>query len=404
MSDLRIIAFAPNSWDGMWMNRQQLLSRLGKRYPVLYSTGARSTWDKEFFSRGRGGLFGRFNSRDCVLIDEAPLLPFRVPGLPRLDSVAIQLLAQRWRRGINRLGTGPLAAYLFHPDYQVFLPSLRPDLLVYHAYDLLSRAPAWSAASEQRLTQVLQRADLIIASSKVIAQDLQTRCNRPVAVVPNGVDFEAFVQTAPGPEPADLARIPRPRIAHVGRLNRKIDIELIASLARGHPEWSFVLIGPIVDLDARDMALYEEYRRIPNLYPLGAKPREELPGYMHAIDVGLLAYRTGVLWTEGIYPLKLHEYLASGLPIVSADIPAVRDFPEVVRVPRSLQEWSDSIRQALADTKPGARALRVETARANSWARRAERIDELLREAISTHAFTRTPLRREEAIQARDRS
>lgn len=397
------MAFAPNPWDGMWMNRQQLLSRLGKRYPVLYSTGARSTWDKEFFSRGNGGLFGRFTSRDGVLIDEPPQLPFRVPGLPRLDGLAVQLLAQRWRRRLERLGGGPLAAYLFHPDYEVFLPSLRPDLLIYHAYDLLSRAPAWSATSEQRLTQVLQRADLIIASSKVIAQDLQTRCNRPVTVVPNGVDFEAFVQTAPSSEPPDLARIPRPRIAHVGRLNRKIDIELVATLARKHPEWSVLLIGPVVDLDARDITLYEEYASIPNLHLLGAKPREQLPGYMHAIDVGLLAYRTGVLWTEGIYPLKLHEYLASGLPIVSADIPAVHDFPELVRVPRSLQEWSDSIRQALADTTPEARALRVETARANSWARRADRIDELLRETVSKHAFTRAPLR-SEAIQARDRS
>lgn len=401
MNDLRIMAMAPNPWDGLWMNRQQVLSRLGKRFPILYSTGARSTWDREFFSRGAGGLFGKFSARDSVVIDEPPFLPFRVPGIAALDSAAIRLIARRWRRQLDRFGDAPLVAYLFHPDYEVFLDALRPDYLVYHAYDLLSRTPSWGA-SEQRQMQVLRDANLIIATSKVIAEDLQARCNRPVTVVPNGVDFEAF-QAPAAAEPADLAALPRPRIAHVGRLNRKIDIELMAELARRHPDWSVILIGPVVDLDERDTRIHAQCRSIPNLHLLGAKPRDELPGYMHAIDVGLLAYRTGVLWTEGIYPLKLHEYLASGLPIVSADIPAVRDFPDVVRIARSVDEWSNAIEAALADTVPERRTLRVETARANSWTRRAETIESLLREIVLKQASAQADLATQ-TLHARDRT
>jgi glycosyltransferase involved in cell wall biosynthesis len=376
MQTLRIIALAPNDWDGMWMNRQQLLSRLGTRHQILYSTGARSTWDREFLARAEGGLFGSFALRDPVVIDHPPLLPFRIPGIGWLDRMAIRLIASRWRRQLDKFGNAPLVAYLFHPDYELFLDALRPDYLVYHAYDLLGRS--YNAELEGRQARLLREADLIIASSKVIAEELNRRSGRQVHVVPNGVDFEAFARQVPGPEPSDLADLPHPRIAHVGRLNRKIDIELVMTLARRHPEWSFALIGPVVDVDDRERAIYEESKSIRNLHLLGAKSRSELPNYLHALDVGIMAYRTGVLWTEGIYPLKLHEYLASGLPIVSADIPAVRDFRDVVRVAVTVEEWSEAIAAAFADTLPDRRALRINTARANSWIQRADTVAELL--------------------------
>jgi len=35
---VRLLAFGLNAWDGQWMNRQHLLSRIGRRFPVLYST------------------------------------------------------------------------------------------------------------------------------------------------------------------------------------------------------------------------------------------------------------------------------------------------------------------------------------------------------------------------------
>jgi hypothetical protein len=87
--------------------------------------------------------------------------------------------------------------------------------------------------------------------------------------------------------------------------------------------------------------------------------------------VGLLCYRTSGAWTEGIYPLKLHEYLACGLPVVSSDFPAVRDFPQVVRIARDPQDWQRRIEESLAGNGPDTVADRVAIARANSWDQRA---------------------------------
>lgn len=383
MNGCQILALAPNDWDGLWMNRQQLLSRLGESFPVLYSTGVRSTWDADFLSRGPGGLFGRFVSRGNVRVDRAAALILRIPRLSRLDDAVVRIAVRRWRRELGRYGSGPLVAYVFHPQYQEYLHRLRPDFVVFHAYDLYSRGPGWSADDEAAQRQLLNVADLIVATSRVIADELGAQARRHVHLVPNGVDYEAFSCPSADPEPADLAQIPHPRIGHVGRLNAKVDIQLIIELARRHPEWSFLLVGPIVDLTAEDQAAYEPCRRIPNIHLLGVKPRQDLPRYVRRLDVGMLAYRQGVLWTAGIYPLKLHEYLAGGLPVVSSDIPSVRDFPQVVRTAATLEEWSAAIAAACTDNRPERRRLRQDTARENSWDQRVRTLKGLIEGMLS---------------------
>ncbi|MCI0591185.1 MAG: hypothetical protein L0Y67_06235 [Gammaproteobacteria bacterium] len=48
-----------------------------------------------------------------------------------------------------------------------------------------------------------------------------------------------------------------------------------------------------------------------------------------------------------IYPLKLHEYLAAGRPVVSASIQTLLDFKHVVSLAGSVDEWNH-VHQALA--------------------------------------------------------
>src|SRR5262245_20898398 len=378
MSRGRIIAFAPNGWDGVWMNRQQLLSRLADSFPTLYSTGIRSTWDADFWRWGAGGLLGRFVSRGNVSVDLAPGLVLRIPRIAALDNLAIRAGAWRWRRHLSQFGARPTIAYLFHSQFYPYVDALRPDYIVYHAYDLYWRSQGPQTPLSPHHIELLEKANLIVASSKVIADDLASSSGRHVHTLPNAVDYEVFAQPSDLPEPADISRIPRPRVGYVGRFNRKVDIDLITELAQCHSDWSFVLVGPIVDLTREELAAYERARGMRNVHFLWMKPREELPRYMHSLDVGLLAYRQGMLWVDGIYPLKLHEYLAAGLPIVSADLPATREFSEVLRTASTPIEWGCAIAEALGDTSPERRHLRQATARLNSWDTRVAALKELL--------------------------
>ena len=74
-------------------------------------------------------------------------------------------------------------------------------------------------------------------------------------------------------------------------------------------------------------------------------------------------------YTKYIYPLKLHEYLASGRPAVGAPIDTLREFADVVSLASSLDEWSDAVGRNLlpSATAPKRREARQLVARKHDW-------------------------------------
>jgi glycosyltransferase involved in cell wall biosynthesis len=374
----RILALAPNHWHDQWMNRQYLLSRLGRRHSVLYSRGPWKIWDRSGEEYRNSPMFGRFDPADNVLVDRPGRVPLRVPTVPSLDRIATKVAVRRWQQQLDRMGSGPRVLWIFHPRFGYLADHLQFERLVYHAYDLYSHTSDWTPQSAEGQRRLLARADLIVCSSDRIALELHEVSGKPVHVVPNGVDFERFAAACSAAQPDDFAAIPRPRIGYIGSLNQKVDFPLLESLSAERPDWHFVLAGRTVGLGEAETVRFNDLVGRPNVHFLGQKSTAEIAGYTAGLDVGLLCYRTSGAWTEGIYPLKLHEYLACGLPVVSSDFPAVRDFPQVVRIARDPQDWQRRIEESLAGNGPDTVAERVAIARANSWDQRAAHLDELL--------------------------
>ena len=361
-----ILAMAPNPWFGTWMNRQQLLSRLGRHNGVVYTTGLPTAWG---FRLLRVLDRGSVAKADNVYVDSPPGHLVRWPSKPRYDRWIVERYAKRLDRiADSELSGGTRLLYLFHPQFLDYSEYLSFDRLIYHAYDLHSAAPGWSSKLESKENTLLERADLVVASSKPLGETLAERCDRSVIVVPNGVDFDAFRmrsdETSP---PDDMASIPRPRIGYVGHLNHKVDIRLIRSVAEQRPDWSIVLLGAYSRLRPDQEGDYENLGNLPNVHILGSRSRTALPSYVNALDLGLLTYDINGTWARYCYPLKLHEYLAAGLPVVSADLPVMEDFEHVVRIARSPDEWIRQIESALADDSADARAERIRVAADNSW-------------------------------------
>src|ERR1700681_2352615 len=67
-----IVALALNPWSGPWVNRQHLLSRLGRDSPVLYSTGGWFVWDRFDPDWKRAPMSGGCARSDDVWVDAAP--------------------------------------------------------------------------------------------------------------------------------------------------------------------------------------------------------------------------------------------------------------------------------------------------------------------------------------------
>ncbi len=185
----------------------------------------------------------------------------------------------------------------------------------------------------------------------------------------HGVDFERFA--SPGEPPPFLASLAGPCALFAGKLDERVDLEALALLSRERPDLQIVLLGE------RTVPLGSLAERA-NVHPLPAVPYPELPAWVGAADVLLMPYRR-TAQTESISPLKLREYLASGVPVAATPL------PEVERIAGSLVEAGqgsrglvEAVRAALLD---GSGEARQDAVRDQSWERRAEQLVAFVRGA-----------------------
>ncbi|MCL2154400.1 MAG: glycosyltransferase family 4 protein [Leptospirales bacterium] len=172
-----------------------------------------------------------------------------------------------------------------------------------------------------------------------------------ILVLPDAVDLHNFLR------PEILPSSPYaswPNIVYSGHLYDYKGIPDIVGAANLLPEVVFHLVGGLPD----DLHLVQSMiadLRLTNIFLHGHKPRTELPPYLWHADALLLppsANHPSAQWTS---PVKLGEYLASGSPLISSDIPALRAWltEEHTRfvAPDNPEALADGIRWILAHKK-----------------------------------------------------
>ena len=358
-----IIALVPDDWDYVVTLRHQVMQRLAKYYPVVWVEPARN-W-REFLNRkGLGSVMDRW-------AQPVPGMDVLTPGARhplfyKPTWLADATLRSRLTAARNRLrarGAKRIALYLWRDAYADALDLVQHDFSCYHIDDDYRFSDKESPTSRREL-DLLRQVDQVIIHSPALFEK-KGSVNPKTALIPNGVDFPLF--STPHAEPADIASIPHPRIGYAGVIKRQLDLGLLLRLARLRPDWSFVMVGPVMNVEGKQQEL-EGLRQLANVYLLGGKPAHELPAYIQHFDVGLMCYELND-YTRYIYPLKLHEYLASGRPAVSAPISAVLRFTNVVTVAKDDAEWLAAIESALAERDPEGTAIRArqEVARKSDW-------------------------------------
>jgi len=125
----------------------------------------------------------------------------------------------------------------------------------------------------------------------------------------------------------------------------------------------------------------ERLGRLPNVHLLGEKPRADLPGYLKGLAVALIPYKANEL-TRNIFPLKLFEYLAAGLPVVAGGLPELNRLAGTIGVAQGPQDYPALVRAAMAEDGPDRRAARVALAAENTWDHRVADISRLVEEAL----------------------
>jgi len=220
---------------------------------------------------------------------------------------------------------------------------------------------------------MLAKVDVVFAAAEQLSED-KRRWQPDTHTIWNAIDTSTFGADVSGPKIANIETIPTPRVAFVGVVDEWVDLELLYLAATRLPQIHFAVVGPV-------KVSVERLRSLPNVHFLGKKPHTDVHAYMRHADVNVMCYRAepGGWWTD-IYPLKLHEYLAVGKPVVSSAIDSVREFAEVVAIAESPEDWIMLLRDAIERGGVGTRAQRQLIANLNSWDSRIDTLEAWLRE------------------------
>jgi glycosyltransferase involved in cell wall biosynthesis len=297
------------------------------------------------------------------------VLPLPTSALAR--RVNFLLLVRQLNAALSAVRRGPLQVWSFAPDVAYLVDEFHPERVVYYCVDEFAHFTGYDSrqvlADERALAA---RADLVVTTSTAL-QAAKAPLNPNTLLVPHGVEHAHFARAlADGlPVPPDVAGIPRPRLGFFGLIRDWVDLDLLADVAQRRGDWHLVLLGDsTVDL--------APYRGLPNVHFLGRKPYRQLPAYCRQFDVGLIPFKVNEL-TRAVNPIKLREYLAAGLPVVSTPMPEVRLYEHLISIADSPEAFVDAIEEALA-SGPAAREPRSRAMAQETWAAKLEQICERL--------------------------
>jgi glycosyltransferase involved in cell wall biosynthesis len=276
--------------------------------------------------------------------------------------------------------------WLFLPDMEVFVGRLDEKLVIYHIVDEYTGysgvTETWRPVMRAMEEQLARRADLVFVSSPTLLERKRSLNDRTY-LIPNAVNYEAFTAALESSEyaPADLAGLASPIAGYVGAINEKVDLGLLAGVARRCSGWSLILVGPVRVGDEEGQNALQKLLAMPHVYFLGRKQVEEVPRYIAACDVCLLPYRVNE-WTRNIDSLKLYEYLACGKPVVATDVPAAQRFSDAVGIARDEAEFVAEMNAAVRDDNAAERGRRRSIAAQNTWEQRIASISTAIEQQL----------------------
>lgn len=146
-------------------------------------------------------------------------------------------------------------------------------------------------------------------------------------------------------------------IGYFGHLYEGRGIGIIERLAERHPEAVFLVFGGnSTEVDSR-----RKNNGIPNVVYMGHVPHSIAQRTMAACDVLLMPYQEKVSIGVGghdtarwMSPMKMFEYLASGTPVISSDLPPLREVLQdginaLTVSPSDYGQWSSALAQLLGN-------------------------------------------------------
>lgn len=383
MIEGRIILCFASGYDAPPTSKHHVMHLLAEHNTVLWvnyhasRTPSVSSSDLAYIRRKLKEVFaGLTNPRKNLYVLTPMVIP--LPSRRWARKFNRLLLLKQLRAALRKLPAGPVQLWSFTPDISYLLGRFGEEKVVYYCVDDHSAFTGYDTSQVLRDEEDLcRRADLVVTTSSTL-QEQKAAFNANTLLVPHGVDYEHFAAAVHSDlaEPADLADIPHPRLGFFGLIRDWVNVDLLAQVARLRPAWHFVLLGDsTVDLTP--------YRQIANMHFLGRKRYQELPAYCRHFDVGLIPFQVNQL-THAVNPIKLREYLAAGLPVISTPMPEVMRYQHLIHIADTPKAFISAAEACLSE-EAGGREQRCRAMAQETWPEKLELICQQLDKPSTIH-------------------
>lgn len=374
-----LLCFSHLRWNFVFQRPQHLMSRFAREMTVIY-------WEEPVDIGPRETAYLQVREAQ-----DAPGVRVVVPHLPEgIPEEARNATLKRLLDAHVAALRGSLVAWYYTPMMLPFSKHITPDLTVYDAMDELSKfkfAPEHLLSYEQEL---IDRADIVFTGGSSLYEAKKDR-HPNVYCFPSSVDRAHFAKARSGLfDPADQEDLPKPRLGFYGVFDERFDGELLGKVAEMRPDWTFVMVGPVVKIAPEDLP------HRPNICYLGSKTYEQLPAYLSGWDVALMPFAMNES-TQFISPTKTPEYLAGGKPVVSTPVrDVVRHYGQLegVKIASTPEEFVAACDEALELSRNPESDWLAEAdlmLSATSWDTTQARMAGLIAELLGINQETGTP-------------
>lgn len=381
--NIDFIIFGSRDWDNNWQTQHRLAKELSKNYRVLYieNTGLRSVEIADFprvvqrLKNWKRSISGFRKINDNLTILSPLIFPFPyIKVFQILNSLMINKLLNSWikKNNFNQIN---LISFLATPLVRETINKFNFLVSFYYIGDnhLIAAKNQKFAFSEDEISK---NVDAVFSTSEKLKEKF-IKINPRTYKFSAGVELEKFqIDEKDIIVPEKLKNINKPVIGFIGSLNEKIDLELMDYILKSLPTYSFVFVGENSE-NRMNMSIFKNK----NIFFLGKQPHKELKNYLNNFDCAIIPYNINS-FTDTVYPSKLNEYLALGLPIVSTNFYEIQFFNKennnVVNIAMDKKQFVNAIKENISQNSKTKCEMRKEIAKQNSWEIRYGNIMEII--------------------------
>ena len=285
---------------------------------------------------------------------------------------------------INQSGNQPASHRIIwscFPMFVEYFDKIKADLTVFDTVDNWLEHPSW-VKQKKRLEEnykiITQKSNLIFTVTEELVIFFKSLGRGDgVYVIKNGVDVSHFTKEI-NYRDKKLEKIKRPIIGYIGTLEKRVDADLLAYLAKENPDKSFVLIGPLWPTFTKEA---KKFRKFKNIYLFGRRSYELSPYYIQNFDIAIIPHKL-TKFMKFTSSLKLLEYLSCGKPVVTVPISGAESIGHLVFLALNYGEFNKRINQALVENNEELERKRKKYAAACSW---EKKVGEMIEKLIETN-------------------